>query len=193
MVHPPALRHPEVAERRPAEPWSFLSCSAGRARSPERVMQDTSPMSAITRRTVGRVLGGIGLILLAIQFVPVDRSNPPTRTPVAWDSPRTERLARAACFDCHSNETVWPAYARVAPLSWLITRHVHEGRRKVNFSEADVDAEECEEEIQEGEMPLRSYTWLHPEARLSAEARRALIDGLNRTFGGGERRERDGR
>ena len=150
----------------------------------------TSPMSAITRRTAGRVLGGIGLVLLAIQVVPVDRSNPPGRTPVAWDSPRTERLARTACFVCHSNETVWPAYSRVAPFSWLIARHVHEGRRKMNFSEADVDAEECEEEVQKGEMPMSSYTWLHPEARLSAEARRALIDGLNRTFGGGARRER---
>lgn len=154
-------------------------------------------MNPPSRRTVLRALGGIGAVLLAIQVVPVDRNNPPARTAIAWDSPRTEALARAACFDCHSNETVWPTYARVAPLSWWIARHVHEGRRKLNFSEGrEIEADECEEAIQKGEMPMPSYTWLHPEARLTPEARRALIDGLHRTFGGGEgrresRHERD--
>lgn len=164
-------------------------------------MHAPSRMKPIPRRTALRALGGIAAVLVAIQFVPVDRSNPPTRTAIAWDSPRTETLARAACFDCHSNETVWPAYARVAPFSWLIARHVHQGRHKFNFSEGrDIEADECEEEIQKGEMPMPSYTWLHPEARLTPEAQRALIDGLYRTFGGapgdGEgrrerRRERD--
>ena len=62
-----------------------------------------------------------GAALLAIQFVPYggDRTNPSTHMEPRWDSAATRELARTACFDCHSNETHWPAYARLAPASWL--------------------------------------------------------------------------
>ena len=77
------------------------------------------------------------LALVAIQFVPYGRNhlNPPIGAEPTWDSPETRALAKRACFDCHSNETEWPAYSRLAPASWLIHRDVAEGRAVLNFSE----------------------------------------------------------
>lgn len=118
-----------------------------------------------------------------MQLVPVERSNPTGSARIAWDSPATEALARRACMDCHSNETVWPGYARVAPVSWFVANHVNEGRREMNFSTGhEIEIDECTREMQRGTMPMASYTWLHPEAKLSATEQQALIAGLRRTF-----------
>ena len=125
------------------------------------------------------------LIVIAIQFVPVDRSNPPITQNVNWDSPATEELARRACFDCHSNETAWPWDARIAPVSWLIADHVTEGRQHLNFSEWDQPNAELDEmlhEIKGGDMPLQSYVLMHPKAKLSDSEREALIAGLTATM-----------
>ncbi len=75
------------------------------------------------------------LVLLLIQLIPVDKSNPPVVSEPTWDSPQTRALAKDACFDCHSNETVWPWYAKIAPSSWLLAQDVDEGRSALNFSE----------------------------------------------------------
>jgi hypothetical protein len=89
------------------------------------------------------------------------------------------------CFDCHSNETVWPWYSRVAPASWLVTRHVTEGREHLNFSEwsrahePGEAAEESAELILDGEMPTRDYLLIHPEAKLTPAEQQLLIDGLS--------------
>jgi mono/diheme cytochrome c family protein len=117
-------------------------------------------------------LAGLGLL---IQLVPYGKNhtNPPVSGEPAWDSPETRTLAQRACFDCHSNETIWPWYSNVAPVSWLVYRDVMEGREKLNFSEWGVsrqeDLEEIIEVIREGEMPMPIYLIQHPEARLSAE------------------------
>jgi len=79
------------------------------------------------------VMGVIGFI--AIQFVPVDKSNPPVVNEPRWDSPQTKMLVERACYDCHSNQTKWPWYANVAPASWLVAHDVQEGRVALNFSE----------------------------------------------------------
>ena len=125
---------------------------------------------------------------VAIQFVPYgrDHANPPVGAEPAWDSPDTRVLAKQACFDCHSNETEWPAYARVAPVSWLIQRDVSEGRAVLNFSEwqrPQEEAAKAAEELLEGEMPLRIYRLMHAHARLSAAERERLARGLERTLG----------
>lgn len=144
--------------------------------------------------------GGIVIVVLfaAIQLVPYGwvHTNPPVRAEPAWDSPQTRQLAVRACYNCHSNETVWPLYSYIAPISWLIRRNVEEGRAKLNFSEWDrpqEDGEEAAETVQEGSMPPRDYLWLHPEARLTAAERQALVQGLLKTLGSGgeERDERD--
>lgn len=131
------------------------------------------------------ILYGIPAILILIQFRPVDRSNPAVSREIHWDSPATAELARRACYDCHSNETVWPWYSYVAPVSWLIAEHVEHGRRHLNFSTWDQpneDADEIVEVVEKGEMPLKQYLPLHAEARLSEEEKEALIAGLKATL-----------
>jgi hypothetical protein len=128
------------------------------------------------------VLLGLGILFVLIQFVPVDRSNP-TVTGVV-DAPEEVMLTlRRSCWDCHSNETKWPWYAWVAPLSWRLSGHVSEGREHLNFTEWDgYDLEELDEAYEEiGEemesqgMPLGDYLLIHREAVLSRTDRQRLI------------------
>lgn len=145
------------------------------------------------------VVGGISIavvILGVIQIVPYgrDHSNPPSRVEPAWDQPITRSLTVRACFDCHSNEVVWPWYSNVAPISWLIQNHVDEGREELNFSEwvrNQENAEEAAETVQEREMPLWEYTLSHPSAWLSQEERLALIRGLEATLGTSNEKPKD--
>jgi len=135
----------------------------------------------------------IGLAVLiafvVVQLVPYgrDHDNRDVSAEPAWDSPRTRELAVRACFDCHSNETRWPWYSHVAPVSWLVQHDVDEARSEMNFSEFDRpqrEAHEAAHEVEEGEMPLWFYLPLHSEARLSDEEKEALIAGLKKTLGG---------
>ena len=84
----------------------------------------------------GLLLVGVGIVFaLLIQLIPIDRTNPPVVTQVQWDSPQTQALFKRACADCHSNETVWPWYSYVAPVSWLVAHDVSEGRGRLNVSD----------------------------------------------------------
>jgi mono/diheme cytochrome c family protein len=121
-----------------------------------------------------------------MQLVPYgrDRVNPPTTQEPAWDDPATRALAQRACFDCHSNETQWPAYASLAPVSWLIQYDVQNGRAALNFSEwqrPQKEAGEAAEEVREEEMPPAIYRLMHPEARLTPTERATLAQGLAKT------------
>ena len=129
------------------------------------------------------------VLLLALQLVPYGhgRSNPPVSQEPPWDSPRTRELVARACFDCHSNETRWPWYSRVAPVSWLVTHDVEEGRHELNFSQWDRPQDEAENAVKRvanGDMPLAKYLWLHPEARLSEGEKQELMRGLTATIDG---------
>jgi len=126
------------------------------------------------------LLAGIALLVL-IQFVPVDRTNPPSTAP--FDGPAEVRtILERACYNCHSNQTEWPWYSRVAPVSWLVAHDVYDGREHLNFSEwaslspdeRSEHREEIWEEVDEGGMPLWTYLLLHSEARLSDAERTTL-------------------
>lgn len=120
------------------------------------------------------LLAGLGAIALAIQLVPVTRDNPPVTgalVPPADLAPVLER----ACADCHSNQTRWPWYAWVAPVSWLVAHDVEEGRGELNFStwesysakkQAKL-AREMVELVEKREMPLWIYLGMHPRARVT--------------------------
>lgn len=128
----------------------------------------------------------VGTFVL-IQFVPYgrDHANPPVTAEPAWDSRQTRELAVVACFDCHSNETQWPWYTSVAPLSWLTQRDVDEGRDALNFSEwdrAQSKLDDIGKVVLEGEMPPWTYTVIHSGAKLSDAEKRALADGLAATI-----------
>ena len=128
-------------------------------------------------------LGLVGLIGL-LQIIPVWalRTNPPVVSEPNWPSPETKALAQRACYDCHSNETVWPWYSYVAPLSWLVIIDTVRGRREMNFSDwanaAPDDPDEMEEVIEEGEMPPANYLLLHPAAQLTSAERQQLLQAL---------------
>jgi hypothetical protein len=134
------------------------------------------------------VLAGLLGGLLVIQAVPYgrDHDNPTVTAEPTWDSVQTRDLAIRACFDCHSNETVWPWYSNVAPMSWLVQRDVDEGREALNYSDWNrpQEGEESAETVQEGSMPPPSYLLTHPDARLTDAELAALADGLVATFGG---------
>jgi Haem-binding domain len=136
----------------------------------------------------GRLVGVGFIALLVIQLVPYGRDhlNPPTTSEPIWDSPSTRALAKRACFDCHSNETKWPAYSHIAPASWLVQHDVKEGRAVLNFSEwrrPQKEATEAAEEVTEGAMPPAVYRLLHAHARLSNADRDRLARGLAKTLG----------
>ncbi len=142
------------------------------------------------------VLGLFALPILGfiiIQFVPAGNfiqvlrreANPPAEIDIVWDSPETERLVKTACFDCHSNETVWPWYSQIAPVSWFITRDVNKGRRAMNFSEEgseSIDANDVEWHITH-DMPLWYYLPLHPGADLTDAEKAQVVAGLRAMYG----------
>jgi hypothetical protein len=143
------------------------------------------------KRTLRWVIIGLIGLFIVIQVIPYGRghTNPPVIKEPTWDSPQTRELAVRACFDCHSNETVWPWYSNLAPSSWLVQRDVDRARLVLNFSDWDRSravAVEAPEVIREGEMPLWYYVLLHPKARLSSNEMEAFIRGLEATLASGK-------
>jgi mono/diheme cytochrome c family protein len=131
------------------------------------------------------LIGLAGVIgFAAIQLVPYgrDHTNPPVVAEPPWDAPATRAYAVTACFDCHSNQTVWPWYSHVAPVSWLVWSDVVRGRKELNFSEWDRpqrEARESSSTVRKGSMP----PWYYPWAQLTAAERQTLVQGLEATVG----------
>jgi hypothetical protein len=123
----------------------------------------------------------VAVIVLGIQAVPVSRTNPPVAADLQAP-PEVHAILKRACYDCHSNQTKWPWYAYVAPVSWLVAKDVREGRKRMNFSnwgnyhpdKQEHKIEEIWEMVESGKMPLAVYRPMHPEAKLT-DADRALI------------------
>ena len=99
-------------------------------------------------------------------------------------SPEVNAVLRRSCYDCHSNETVWPWYSQIAPVSWLVARDVNDGRKHLNFSVWESYDEkrkakkltEIGEEVGEGEMPMAIYLPAHPDAKLSEAEKTLLVE-----------------
>ena len=134
-----------------------------------------------------RILLATTFLLVVIQLVPVNRTNPSTEPSrsiyAALPVPQDVRAVfERSCRNCHSNETAWPWYSYVAPVSWVVARDVHQGRKKMNLSEwgtysaqkKEDGLEEICEQVTNGEMPDRKYAIFHREARISAEEREAI-------------------
>ncbi len=121
------------------------------------------------------VTASLAVVFVVIQFVPVQgRENPPVESDIGAPD-EVAAILRRSCYDCHSHETRWPWYSRVAPASWLVAHDAVEARRHLNFStwnqyDAEKKAhllEEVWEEVESGEMPLWFYVPLHPDSKLS--------------------------
>jgi hypothetical protein len=124
---------------------------------------------------------GFAIVAGGIQLVPYgrDHSNPSVAAEAPWPDGASRELAVAACYDCHSNQTDWPWYSNIAPMSWLVQRDVDRGRDELNFSEwGSQDVHDLHDAVEDGDMPLRQYTWLHADARLSGAEREQLEEAL---------------
>jgi hypothetical protein len=121
------------------------------------------------------------LILVGIQFIPVERTNPPIETRAVGPDP-VMQLLRRSCFDCHSNETEWPWYGKVAPFSWAFAHDVNKGREKLNFSEwnrlsqgeRDRRLDEIWKRVKSGDMPPALYVFGNQEARVTTDHHRMI-------------------
>lgn len=145
-----------------------------------------------------KILLGLAAFFVVAQLIRPGMQNPsldPNLDLQKAANPPAEVLSslKKACYDCHSNETKWPWYSQIAPVSWWTANHVVEGREHLNFStfaqlspgDRAEALEEAGEAIQEGEMPMSSYLWMHPEAKLSGEEKQALLAWLSANGGEG--------
>jgi hypothetical protein len=121
------------------------------------------------------------LAIVVAQFVPVTRDNPPVMADFDG-ADAVKQVLKESCYDCHSNETIWPWYSYVAPASWLVASDVDEARQKLNFSDWGLMtaekrtrvAEAVWEEVDKGEMPLSQYLLMHSDAK-PTEADKAVL------------------
>ncbi len=133
------------------------------------------------------VIGVCGGTFLLMQLIPYGHQhpNPPVVATPQWDSPRTAELAVRSCYNCHSHETEWPWYSRVAPVSFLIVQDVLLAREELNFSVWEPDkliAEHVATDVYVRHMPPARYLPLHPSSRLTDQEVIDLAEGLRKTI-----------
>jgi cytochrome c551/c552 len=143
------------------------------------------------KKTILFIVGGMVALALLIQLVPYGRAhtNPPVIQDAPWPSPEAKAIAQRACYDCHSNESVWPWYSNIAPFSWLVQHDVEEARGKINFSEwgtHEMELDEVQEVLNNGEMPPMQYLLIHTNASLSDADKQTLLTALQQMGGGGD-------
>ena len=140
------------------------------------------------RRRLKWIFIGIVLVAALLQLTNPSRTNPPILpghaiSPTNAPPPQIAALLHTACYNCHSQETQWPWYSHIAPVSWLIARDVNAGRARMNFSDWPNDHPDqaakrlgdLSEEVHNGDMPPSNYQWMHPEARLTPAQRDELV------------------
>jgi len=136
-----------------------------------------------------KVLIVLLVAFIIIQFFPIDKTNPTTNKGMDFlkikNTPEPiAKIIRNSCYDCHSNETEYPAYSYLQPAGWLLKNHIDEARLELNFSTfATYDSKrqihklnEAAEYVEQQKMPLESYTLGHSDAKLSNEQRKQLVD-----------------
>ena len=143
-----------------------------------------------------KLLKGIGLaflvVLVGIQFIPT-RSNQSKEIPSS-DFIKTNkvpenigRMLHTSCYNCHSNNSNYPWYSRIQPVGWYLQNHINKGKSELNFSEfgsysvrrQKSKLESMAKQIEKNKMPLSSYTFIHRDARLTPESKKALLNYLN--------------
>jgi len=135
------------------------------------------------------LLYSVAAILIVIQFFRIDKTNPAVDRAsdminIIDTSPEVVQVLKTSCYDCHTNETIYPWYTNVAPVSWWVKKHIDEGRDELNFSEwgtysirrKDHKLDEFVEMLDEDEMPLKSYLIAHGDASLDKTQKTQLID-----------------
>jgi hypothetical protein len=135
-----------------------------------------------------KILIGLGVLFVLIQFIRIDTVNPPVVAEedffaIQKAPEEVENLIKTACYDCHSHTSEYPWYSNIAPVSWWLRDHINEGRSHLNFStwaslneeKSAHKLEECAEMLEATEMPLLSYMIAHRDAWINAEQRATLV------------------
>ncbi|MFN0101900.1 MAG: heme-binding domain-containing protein [Bryobacteraceae bacterium] len=152
-----------------------------------------------------KLLLAVAAVFVIIQFFPPApaKTNPPvdparTFASVMKPPPQVQNILRRACADCHSNETRWPWYADVAPISWPVRNHVIDGRKHLNFSEwlkpgettfsGWSDLEDICKVLRDKSMPLLGYDWMHSQATLSGADRQTVCAWVDTALAAGARK-----
>ena len=171
--------------------WVVLEIVAWRRRSRHTATHSRGETRTALIAAVGVAVIGFGLM----QAVPYgrDHANPPGTGEPTWSSDATRALMVRACYQCHSSEVQYPAYASIAPTSWAVQRHIDEARGAINYSQFATDPGQADETIQvirDGSMPPAYFTrfGINPGAKLTDAERDALIAGLEKTPGMAEGR-----
>ena len=144
-----------------------------------------------------KVLKIIAIILLlafmGIQFIPTTRNQidivPSTDLMEVYDVPeKVDVIFKTSCYDCHSNNTAYPWYNKIQPVSWIMEGHINEAKAELNFNEFGSYSERRQKskfksilsQVKDGEMPLASYTWIHREAKISENEKKVLEEWINK-------------
>ena len=139
-----------------------------------------------------KILVGIVLILGLIQLIPLDKINPKVDSKVALKTDENiMKILKKSCYDCHSNETKWSVYSKIAPLSFKILSNVNRGRDALNFSNWQDIKEDIKiarlkraiKTVNNKQMPLSAYLSLHKEAKISQEERKVLVKWFEKELG----------
>lgn len=130
---------------------------------------------------------GLAFVLILLQFFRIDKTNPPivdgeTLEAAVAVSPDISLIMGRSCNDCHTNKTIYPWYSNVQPAGWFLKSHIDEGREELNFSKFNTfekkkkirKLEEVCSEVESGQMPLPSYTWIHRDAILTESEKQAI-------------------
>jgi len=129
-------------------------------------------------------------ILILIQFIRPERNLGKAETEnTIFVNAEVGTILQTSCFDCHSNYTNYPWYTNIQPIGWWLNHHVDEGKEELNFSEYESYSlkrklhklEEIKEMVEEGEMPLSSYTLIHGDTKLSPEQKEILYTWVTET------------
>lgn len=138
----------------------------------------------------------IGIFLLIV-FIVIQFIRPEKNSGIAANandiehytkvSPEVKKVLQTSCYDCHSDHTEYPWYTNIQPVGWWLNHHVEEGKAEINFSQFKKYGirrqirkfEEVSEMVTEGEMPLNTYLWIHGDAKINPEQKKALLDWAN--------------
>ena len=139
---------------------------------------------------IKKIIFFLGIVFIAIQFYPRNNNNVAKNNSTyslalsETTSDSVLQILKTSCYDCHSNNSVYPWYSNIQPFSWWINHHIYEGKEYLNFDEWGTYTlkkkkhilHEIEEQIEEGEMPLESYTWIHKNAVLTQQQKKMIYD-----------------
>jgi len=138
---------------------------------------------------VKKIFLGLLIVLILIQFIQPARNRSSELVTAGirktFNVPENVQFVlKTSCYDCHSNNTDYPWYSRVQPFGWLLAKHIKKGKAELNFDEFGSYSLRRQisklngigNSVKDGTMPLKSYTMIHKNARLSKEDKMLLID-----------------